>query len=84
MIVIPIGVENNAHNNKMVSDILKVFTVAVVRELIVSNIYKTKPFPQKWVNITFASLFGLIVFYMFISHQIKFRLNNKTQIQELN
>lgn len=84
MIQIPIGVENNTHNHKMLGDMLKILTVAVVREYITSNISNTKAFSQRWVNITVASLVGLLVFYMFVSHQIKFKLNDKSQVQESN
>lgn len=84
MIQIPVGVENNAHNQKMVNDMLKIFTVAVVREYVTSSFSNTKAFTQRWVNITLASLFGLFVYYMFVSHQVKFRLNDKSQIQESN
>ena len=84
MIHVPIGVENNPHNQKMLGDILKVFTVAVVRELIISNISNTKAFTDKWVNITLASLFVLFIYYMFVSHYVKFNLRNKVQRQESN
>ena len=84
MIQIPIGIDNNSHNNKMVGDMLKVFTVAVVREIITSNMSNTKMFSSKWVNMTLITLFGFLVYYMFISHNIKFKLNNKPQVQEYN
>ena len=84
MIQIPIGLENNPHNQRMMGDILKIFTVSVVRELIISNILNTKAFTDKWVNITLASLFGLFVFYMFVSHYVKFNLRNSVQKQESN
>ena len=78
MLEIPLGFENNTHNNKMLGDLLKVFTVAVVREIINSNMNKTKMFSEAWVTGTVITLFGLLIFYLLISKVITFKLNEPT------
>lgn len=82
MIQIPIGIENTPHNNKMLGDLLKVFTVAVVREIITSSISNTKMFSKKWVDMTFITLLGFLIYYVFVSKNVSFLLNNKQQKQQ--
>jgi hypothetical protein len=82
MIQIPIGIQNTPHNNKMLGDLLKVFTVAVVREIITSSIAKTPTFSKKWVDMTFITLFGFLVYYLVVSKNVTFTLNNVQQKQQ--
>lgn len=82
MIQIPIGIQNTAHNNKMLGDLLKVFTVAVVREVITSTINKSPMFSKKWVDITFITLIGFLVFYLIVSKNVTFVLNDVQQKQQ--
>jgi hypothetical protein len=84
MIQIPIGIDNTPHNNKMLTDMLKVFTVAVVREVVTSYSNNTKMFSEKWVNITLTTLFGFFVFYVFVVRNINFKLNDPVEKQEAN
>jgi hypothetical protein len=75
----PIGIQNNAHNNKMMSDLLKVFTVTVVKELVSSNLYKNKGpfFTKRWATTTAITLFGFMVYYLIVSKVIKFNLTEE-------
>ena len=78
----PIDAQDNAHNRKMMGDLLKVFTVTVVKEFVFSNLYKNKGpyFGKKWATTTAITLFGFLVYYLIISKFISFKLRKDPEI----
>jgi hypothetical protein len=80
----PINAQDTANNKKMMGDLLKVFTVTVVKEFILSNLYKNKGpyFGKKWATTTAITLFGFLVYYLIVSKFIlfKFRKNTDSEV----
>ena len=79
MIKIPLNLENTKHNQKMTSDILKVLTVTVFKEVVAlsMNMGQGNYFSEKWIKSTIITVSGFLLYYLIISKSVSFQLNNK-------